>query len=746
MISLVLYGRNDNYGYNLHKRAALSLNCMAEVLSCPDDEILFVDYNTADDFPTFPEAIQDTLTDRCKARLRILRVRPHVHDRLFRKKSHLVALEPVSRNVALRHSNPNNRWILSTNTDMIFVPRGGADLTEVARGLPDAYWGIPRYELPETLWEGLDRRDPAGIIAQIGRWGWSLHLNEVVLGAKSIRFDAPGDFQLMPRQALFDMHGFDEAMLLGWHVDSNIAKRMMLVYGEPRDLSDRMFGYHCDHTRQVTPMHRRRAVQNRISRFVDEVTAPEVPAQADSWGCAGEEIEEIRLSAASAGIYLSSLAAAIRAPLAEPIIQTYVSETYNKVGYQPAHVLPFLLDLFISQPRRLRIAWLGGHRAMLELFQAASRAAGRDAPILVPSDRPMLLDGSGMAGLQPMPMDDLLEAADALVFDFVDAKGGPLLTDKPAYEDDGTLSAVITKTFLQALAIERDRLRRGTVPRRFVAVNAIHNDFEMLISNHINISRTPFSVRLRSGFVMPEPEGFEAAVPRDAASVGAKTANDWLTSMQVGPAGQRTPEGIAAIVGKSGCVAYGPYLHPPPGRFAVRAEIAVGKPDNRPQKFATGSAGASVGVRRAIVPPVLRPAARALKRWLRAKLGDNRARQLRSLAYGLRSGVLSDTFGSGPAEINLELCLGDRVLAHRLLVGSEVRPCFVDFEFEASTIELGRSPFDSLELRMHSNGRRAAWLCSVVARELAKTESVPARDPMVPSSAGAAAITARPAG
>ena len=54
MISIVLYGRNDNYGYNLHKRAALSLNCMAEVLTDPDDEILFVDYNTDDDFPTFP--------------------------------------------------------------------------------------------------------------------------------------------------------------------------------------------------------------------------------------------------------------------------------------------------------------------------------------------------------------------------------------------------------------------------------------------------------------------------------------------------------------------------------------------------------------------------------------------------------------------------------------------------------------------------------------------------------------------
>jgi hypothetical protein len=62
MISIVLYGRNDSYGYNLHKRAALSFNCMAELLTDENDEILFVDYNTPDDFPTFPEAIQDTLT------------------------------------------------------------------------------------------------------------------------------------------------------------------------------------------------------------------------------------------------------------------------------------------------------------------------------------------------------------------------------------------------------------------------------------------------------------------------------------------------------------------------------------------------------------------------------------------------------------------------------------------------------------------------------------------------------------
>ncbi len=32
MISVILYGRNDSHGYNLPKRAAISINCIAEML------------------------------------------------------------------------------------------------------------------------------------------------------------------------------------------------------------------------------------------------------------------------------------------------------------------------------------------------------------------------------------------------------------------------------------------------------------------------------------------------------------------------------------------------------------------------------------------------------------------------------------------------------------------------------------------------------------------------------------------
>src|SRR5271165_2877410 len=105
MISVIVYGRNDNHGYNLHRRVAISLNCIAELLTDDGDEILFVDYNTPDDLPTFAEAISDTFTPKALRKIRVLRARPHVH-REFRNKTHLSVIEPIARNIALKRSRP----------------------------------------------------------------------------------------------------------------------------------------------------------------------------------------------------------------------------------------------------------------------------------------------------------------------------------------------------------------------------------------------------------------------------------------------------------------------------------------------------------------------------------------------------------------------------------------------------------------------------------------------------------------
>jgi hypothetical protein len=54
MFSVIMHGRNDGQGYNRHKRAEISFNAIAELMSDADDENLFVDSDTPDDHPTFP--------------------------------------------------------------------------------------------------------------------------------------------------------------------------------------------------------------------------------------------------------------------------------------------------------------------------------------------------------------------------------------------------------------------------------------------------------------------------------------------------------------------------------------------------------------------------------------------------------------------------------------------------------------------------------------------------------------------
>ena len=227
MISVIVYGRNDSHGYNLHRRAALSFNCIAEVLTDPDDEIVFVDYNTPDELPTFVEALADTLTDHCLGLLRVLRVPAAIHEQRFSDRTHLPAIEPVARNAGVRRANPANRWLLSTNTDMIFLPHSDRSLSEICGELPDGFYGLPRFELPEWLWERLPRSDPDRAMAEIERLGPGLRLDEPTVSNEWIRFDAPGDFQLILRDDFLAIDGLDEEMLLGYHVDSNLSRRML---------------------------------------------------------------------------------------------------------------------------------------------------------------------------------------------------------------------------------------------------------------------------------------------------------------------------------------------------------------------------------------------------------------------------------------------------------------------------------------------------------------------------------------
>ncbi len=524
MLSVILYGRNDSHGYNLHKRAAISLNAIAHLLSDPDDEIIFVDYNTPDDLPTFPEAIADTLTAQAIERLRVLRVRPREHEARFAARTHLVALEPIARNVAIRRSNPNNRWVLSTNTDMIFVPRGtgGGDLTAIAAGLADGFYHLPRFELPEGLWETLDRKDPEAIIGGAREWGERFHLNEIVHSGSDNLYDGPGDFQLFLRDDLFEIGGFHEAMIRGWHLDANVARRMRIKRGQVSTALDRMIGYHCDHTRMASAYHKADRVENDPVRFVDQVKEPQIPEQMQTWGLPDVDIEELKLGEASGARYLRALEATVPGRLQGFLETRYMVESHGRLGYDLAHVLPYLLDMVACIPPSARIGYVGGRADTFAAFARGWDVMGGARPVLIPDTAPWL--AAVGARSETVPIDRWLEETDFFVFEI----GSETADDQGALSvEDSARLWVVDQAFKAAAAADKARPARGEGPRRAFVVNAIHNFFEPQVLNAMAVTLTPFSSRIRHGYI-----GDRSAARTRGASPAGRAAMAALGSLE----------------------------------------------------------------------------------------------------------------------------------------------------------------------------------------------------------------------
>lgn len=511
MISVILYGRNDSYGYNLHKRAAISLNCIAEVLTHSGDEIMFVDCNSPNDIPTFPEAIQDTLTPKAQSLMRILRMRPHVYEK-YKNGSPLKTLEPLSRNIALRRSNPSNRWILSTNTDMIFVPRTpGKSLSDIVSKLPDGFYELPRFEVPQSLWETVNRFDPIAVIETLRSWGQKFHLNEVIISLPDIRFDAPGDFQLMLRDQIFEIHGFNEHMLYGWHVDSNLCRRLSLLNGKTESLLDHVFAYHCNHTRQLAYRHSAKRTHDDPMHFIFNVKSPFIPDQAETWGIPYEDIEEIHLSDES-HVSFSKILEDLMPGLAEATVSdVFVPESYNHgVLYDTLHTFPFLADHLSTIPLSANISYFGGNIEVLQLMNKFFDKSGHTGHLFVNQNliatvhsRELLLPDRCILS------DDatLIEQADIFIFDaammhFPQVKNSNGISF-PAYSKNTDGFEKILKTsFLRCVESERRRLRSGNdIPRKFLLIGSQHTWFEGFTAIFLETMLTPFSTHVRHGYI-----------------------------------------------------------------------------------------------------------------------------------------------------------------------------------------------------------------------------------------------------
>ncbi len=467
MISLIVYGRNDQHGYNSHRRVALSLNAMAEVLTGADDEVLFVDYHTPRGMPTLPEAIEDTLTDRVLALMRVLRVTPEMHAAAVGDRSRLPISEPHARNMAIRRARPGN-WILSTNTDMVFVPRGEKSLTDLVAELDGDAYCLPRFEIPEWLWEAVPRNEPQQMIRLLHDWGERIGLDEVTLGHDWILYDAPGDFQLVRRELMEEVHGFDEEMIHGWHVDSNLWKRIYNKIGDIGTLYPHIAGYHTNHNRTLTRLMAAQATGNDLGRFVYQVEHSALPAQADTWGFAGIDVPEMRLKRPDP-VPLLQAAASRGSGQQGPLIASDTREQISVLKYDARHILPFALDPLIGGgfPRPL-VGYVGINESTCEMLAVA--AAALDCP-------DQLVRG-----------DEAAMNADVVVLDLgIDASTGR-----------GPMSEEEARALIAALGSGIDILSAREPKPTILLINAISGLWEMWVRTQFNLSYGTFHTRVQA--------------------------------------------------------------------------------------------------------------------------------------------------------------------------------------------------------------------------------------------------------
>lgn len=368
MLSVILYARNDNHGYNYSKRIAISINCIAEMLTNVNDEIVFVDYNTFDDFPTIIESIKDTLTNKALEKLKVYRVRKSIHDK-YKYDSSLEVIEPIARNAAIRRSNPDNKWILSTNIDMIFVAEDPSkSLTDIVVNLEDGYYCIPRFEIPENLWEIKFKRDkPKEIIKYLHENSKKLHLHSIIKRPDFLQFDNPGDFQLFLRKDILAIQGFDETMNKGWHVDSNLAKRLSMITNFKTLNNNKIFGFHCNHTKKITFLHSTISTENCWIKYIE---SPQITSIANdkNWGLINESLENINLSEADIDKHLLS----IQYSLSDIPHQDYnimVNEkSYNTLIYDFSRTITYVLDHLYKIPQNFSIVYVGFNDDLKEIL------------------------------------------------------------------------------------------------------------------------------------------------------------------------------------------------------------------------------------------------------------------------------------------------------------------------------------------------------------------------------------------
>jgi hypothetical protein len=268
--SVVLTSRNDNYGGNLHQRTTMGITSLID----NHDEVIFVDWKTKNG-----EGVISNIKHKLPHTKKLKSIQVP-NEFLIEKYPHFAnytIIESIGRNIAIRRAE--NEYIVSTNIDIVSTPLDNSILRE------NIFYTVPRRDVDEnfhlgfqsyeelynTIWNNRDSYRPKDRIDS-EEDKWSL-------------INCCGDYQIGHKNVWNQMKGFEESILFGCGIDTNVMKKASW-YSTIEVLDHYIF--HLNHGKNgdrdenesVPPM----SDQNSIIRDFTETT------NSDNWGMFDEDL------------------------------------------------------------------------------------------------------------------------------------------------------------------------------------------------------------------------------------------------------------------------------------------------------------------------------------------------------------------------------------------------------------------------------------------------------------------------
>jgi hypothetical protein len=268
--SVILTSRDDNYGGNLHQRTTMGITSLIE----NHDEVIFVDWKTKNG-----EGVISNIKNKLPhtKKLKCIQVSSEFLSEKYPQILNYTIIESIGRNIAIRRAEYD--YIVSTNIDIVSTPLNNSILKEnmfytVPRRDVDEnfHLGFQSYEeLYKTIWNNRDSYRPKdGIYSEEDKWSL---------------INCCGDYQIGHKNVWNQMKGFEESILFGCGIDTNVMKKASW-YSTIEVLDHYIF--HLNHGKNgdrdenesVPPM----SDQNSIIRDFTETT------NSDNWGMFDEDL------------------------------------------------------------------------------------------------------------------------------------------------------------------------------------------------------------------------------------------------------------------------------------------------------------------------------------------------------------------------------------------------------------------------------------------------------------------------